>query len=61
MAALSVFVEAGWVKVALNDKDQRRSCYVSSETLSSCLEALELGLAGNTVDWRAWNHNTKKK
>lgn len=61
LASVAVFVERGWVKVALNDKDQRRSLYITSESLSGALEALEMAIQDDKGDWRPWNHNTKKK
>lgn len=61
VSSVTVFVEDGYFKLALNDKDLRRSLYVTGETLEKALLALEKGLNGQTADWRAWNARTKKK
>lgn len=58
---LSVFIEAGHVKMALNDPAERRSCYITSDSLQDALTTLEDGLKVDGVDWRPWNGSTKKK
>lgn len=60
-AKVSIFIEQGHVKAALNDGDAKRSCYVTADSLQDVLELLEKGLKDDSVDWRAWNQNTKKK
>lgn len=61
LSALSVFVEDGSLKIALNDKDAQRSLYVAGMTLRDALEALEAKLSAGEGDWRAWGRATKKK
>lgn len=51
-ASLSIFAEAGFWKAWLNDRDLRRTCCVSDPSWSGCLARLELGLAGEPLDWR---------
>jgi len=58
---LSIFIEQGHVKAALNDPGERRSAYCTADTLQGVLELLEDGLKTEAVEWRGWNHNTKKK
>lgn len=59
-SALSVFIEDGWYKLALNDKDLRRSLYVTAESLIEALKALERHLLADTGDWRSWSGGKKK-
>lgn len=51
-ATLSIFHEMGLFKVWVNDRDLRRTCCVSAPTLGDLLDRLELGLAGEPLDWR---------
>lgn len=60
-SSMSVFVEDGLFKIALNDRDLKRSAYVSADTLSGCMAALEAQLGKGVADWRAWNKGSKKK
>lgn len=53
-STLSVFVEDGVIKVALNDRDLARSCYVSGASLEDALGALEKALESGEEGWRAW-------
>jgi len=60
-SALSFFVEDGLVKCALNDKDLKRSLYMTGTTLEAVLEALEGQLEAGGGDWRLWHANKRKK
>jgi hypothetical protein len=60
-ATVSVFVEEGLVKVALNDRAERRSAYVTGSDLRAALKALEGILGAGEVDWRLWSNKAKKK
>jgi len=60
-SALSVFVEDGRLKVALNDKDCRRSLYVASDGLQGGLKAMESLLGTGKAEWRAWGKQARKK
>ncbi len=60
-STLSVFTEDGGLRVALNDRDNRRSLYVSADSLEGCLKALEAMLADDRAAWRAWKTGGKKK
>lgn len=59
-STLSVFVEDGMLKIALNDRDQHRSLYVSAETLQGALAALEKAVSGSMPEWRSWGKRGKK-
>jgi len=61
VSKLSIFVENGVMKAALNDPTPRASVYVAGDTVDAALKALELALASPACEWRAWNNNTKKK
>jgi hypothetical protein len=52
-ATLLMFVEDGVVKVCLNDRDQGCAAWASGASLCDCLEALEAGLQGDSLQWRA--------
>lgn len=58
---LSIFIEQGHVKAALNDPGERRSAYCTADTLADLLGVLEDGLKTDGVEWRNWNGSTKKK
>jgi len=53
-STLTLFVDAGVLKMALNDRDANASLYVTGEALSDCLEALEKQLNEQKPDWRQW-------
>jgi hypothetical protein len=59
-SALSLFVEDGNCKVALNDKDCQQSLYVTAQTFTECLCLLEECLATNRVVWRPWKRPGRK-
>lgn len=59
-STLSIFVEDGRLKVALNDRDEESSAYVTGDTLAGLLGALEEGLGDDSLDWRAWKGRKKK-
>jgi len=61
LSTISLFVEDGMFKAALNDKDMRRSLYVTAESMLGALGALEATLLRGGGDWRPWNKATKKK
>lgn len=53
-SALSVFIEGGMFKVAMNDKDLRRSLYISGVTFEAAMASLETALGKSQADWRSW-------
>lgn len=61
VSKVSIFVENGVWKAALNDPEERCSVYVAGETVEGALKALEAALASGNAEWRGWNGNTKKK
>lgn len=60
-SAISLFIEDGRWKAAINDKDLRASLYVTADTLVGALKALESALASPSPDWRGWNKGKGKK
>lgn len=61
LSKVSLFVENGKFKAALNDPEERASLYVAADTVDAVLKALEATLASENPEWRPWNGNTKKK
>jgi len=59
-STLTLFIEEGMVKLALNDRQEHASLYLAAEGLGTALEALESKLEAGTGDWRAWNNRTRK-
>lgn len=59
--SITVFFEEGTYKAAVNDKDADVVAFLSARTLSGLLEALEKGLAGNSLDWRRSKWGAGKK
>jgi len=60
-STVSLFVEDGCMRAALNDRDNRRSLYISAEGVEACLKGLEAMLADERAQWRAWKVGGKKK
>lgn len=61
VSTVTIFIEDGAFKAALNEKSVRRSLYVTAETLTDVLKALEKALASPTPDWRSWKGGAAKK
>jgi hypothetical protein len=53
-STLSVFCEDGSLKLALNDKGEKRSLYVSSDSWDAAIALMEMALAADHPPWRAW-------
>lgn len=49
---LTLMAENGVFKCSLRDRDAGCYCFVSGKSPTTLLEALEKGLAGNSLDWR---------
>lgn len=49
---ITLMAEGGMVKAAVNDRDGQLSCFVSGKSVTSLLEALEVGLGDDSLDWR---------
>ena len=60
-STLTVFIDAGVLKVGLNDRDNRRTLYVSGPDVGSALESLERALRAQAPDWRPWKGTDKKR
>lgn len=59
-STLTVFIEDGAFKVAVNDRDLKQSIYLTGKTLQDALGAAERALGGGTADWRAWSGKKRK-
>jgi hypothetical protein len=53
-STVTLFVEDGSVKLALNDRGEKRSLYVSSDSVDGAFSLLELALAADHPPWRKW-------
>jgi len=60
-STVTLFVEGGVLKAALNDREMKRSLYVTSMSLEGAIGLLEEALATDTADWRLWSGGSKKK
>lgn len=59
-STLTIFVEDGRVKLALNDREASASLYVAGDSLKQALGSLEKALSGpGRPDWRAWKGKRK--
>lgn len=61
LSTVSIKCQDGRVLVVLSDVDQKRSLYMSGETVEKALQSLERAASGPGGDWRAWHGNKKKK
>jgi len=52
-STLMILAELGVLKVCLNDRDAERSAWVSGRGVDEALDALEVGLVEDRLDWRA--------
>lgn len=53
-STLTVFIEDGHVKIALNDRQEKQSFYVTAERLWDALEGMESHLVDGKAEWRYW-------
>lgn len=60
-STLGVKAQDGRVLLTINDKDLRRSLYLSGETFLQAMQALERCLGVGTGDWRSWGGSDRKK
>ncbi len=61
VSKLSIFIEDGLFKCAVNDTDLKRSLYVSGETFEGALRAAEKAIQDTNADWRQWNKGKGRK
>ncbi len=59
--SLSVRIEEGEVRLALNDVDNGRSMYTAASSLSEALKLMEGHLKATGGTWRAWKGKGKGK
>jgi hypothetical protein len=52
-ASLTLFTEDGRLKACLSDKDNGRVGFISADSFLGLLEALEVALSEDSMDWRA--------
>jgi hypothetical protein len=60
-STLTVFVEAGRVKLCLSDRDLNRTAWGTGDTLEDALAGLELALESGSADWRSSKGEPKKR
>jgi hypothetical protein len=51
-STLLLFVDGGMVKACLNDRDQGLAAWSSGDSVTTCLQAMEKALVGDTLEWR---------
>ncbi len=61
LSTLTLFCDAGTVKLCLNDRDQGLTAWASGGSWRACLLALEAGLANDTLEWRQPPSRGRKK
>lgn len=59
-STLTLTVENGTWKAALNDRQNQQSLWVSSSNQAELLSTLELALQDDIQDWRAWTQRSFK-
>lgn len=60
-ATLSIFVDEGQLKLALHDRTESRSIFLTGDTLTGLLDALEMELEDPLPDWRSWKTRKSQK
>jgi len=58
--SITLFVDQGRIKVALNDRDQDLVCFVTLNGLGGLFDALELVLSEGSGDWRTTGQRRKQ-
>lgn len=61
LSTVTIKFQEGHVLAVLNDVDVRRSLYVTGDTVTQAIKALEKQLGAPGADWRSWGGNKKKK
>ena len=51
-ATVLFFLERGWLKVCLHDREQSRSLFRTGDSVDACFDALEEALGTDTADWK---------
>lgn len=59
--SLFLFAEDGCFKACLNDKDSLQVAFLTSTTFTALLDAVEKGLAKDTLDWRLSTQGKTKR
>lgn len=54
VSTLTVFLEEGRVKAALNDRAEKCSLWATADSVAAALASLESMLASGRPDWRRW-------
>jgi hypothetical protein len=60
LSTVSIKCVEGRVVAVLNDPEERRSLYVSGESVMKAMESLERALGSPQADWRRWQGSGKK-
>lgn len=59
---LTIFIDEEHVKIALNDRDQGLTAFVSGSSIEEAYRTAEKGLEGDSLEWRpSFGGNKKKK
>lgn len=58
---LTLFVEEGYFKACLNDRDQSLTAWAADSSLEALLDGLERGLQSDTLTWRGPPKTGRKK
>lgn len=58
---LVLFLELGWLKACLSDRDQGLTAFCSAPGLRGLLRVIEAGLAEDSLDWRKSGGSGRKK
>jgi hypothetical protein len=61
LPTLTLFIEGRMLKACLNDRAEGVVAFATGSSLSSILEALEEGIAADTLDWRKSNGSGRRK
>lgn len=58
---MTVIWEAGFYKLVLNDRPEKRSCFVSAQGLGEAFRIAERGLVARSLAWRKQGYKTKPR
>lgn len=60
-STMIVFIEDGWWKVCLSDRDEGTTLWATGETLDDCLIGLDAAIVGGTAEWRRSSQRPRGK
>lgn len=59
--SITIFVDGGKIKLCVNDRPARQSCFVSGDTLMRALEVVEQGLTADSLKWSSAGYRRRSK